>query len=422
MKYIYTFVLLCSLCLYAEENILEIKASTNQEKGAPKKVQLLLGVIGEATQPLDSCVKKLSADMAYSGQLHVTQKTFDLPKTKQEVTDLFAAGYPLVLFVQFLPQENSLEWRLYDAMEAEMVKGRKYGRTGPLHPRWAHGISQDIWPELSQEPGIFLTKIGYIKQLHKNRKYRSQVCIADFDGSHEKVLLDMPTVYVQLSFHPDIKNPRLLVSEFTPHGIRLLMVDFKGNKKTIFGSNRSIIGASLSTDAERVVYTESGDIWKYNHAAKSAAGKHQLLVKNELKCSSAILCPDDTVIYCSDYKIYRYDTTTEKSSLIVDNALAPACCFTKNKIAFSRRIKNTLQLMLFDEKTNLIKQLTFDAGNKSDCCFSPCGNYLIYCYEKNNRKKIATLCLLTKKQQILTPNNYSYSYPAWSPNYKDLQG
>ncbi len=422
MNYLFFIALSISFTLYAEESVLEIKASENQARQAQKKVMLLLGVIGDQEKKMDSFLKKLTHNISYSGQLAITQKAFTVPKTKEEVTDLFGAGYPLVLFLEFFPQENSVEWRLYDSMEAEMVKGKKYGRTGALQPRWAHGISCDIWPELSQDPGIFLTKIAYVKQLHSNRKYRSQICIADFDGSNEKVLLDMPTIYVQLSFHPDIKNPRLLASEFTPQGIRLLMIDFKGNKKVIFGNNRSIVGASLSSDAEKVVYTESGDIWKYNHTAHTQQKRHELIIQNEEKCSCATLCPDDSILYCSNYNIYRYDSKTKKNSCLLENGLAPAYSNASGKIAFSRRIKGIMQLLLYDNKTLKTEQLTYDSGNKSDSCFSPCGNYLLYCYEKNNKKNIANFCLITKKQQILTSSKHAFSYPAWSQSYKDLEG
>ena len=409
MNYLSLILLLFSLKMHTEEPILEIKASENQGRNTQKKVALLLGIIGDQEKKLDSFLQKLTQNISYSGQLAITEKAFSLPKTKEEVTDIFTAGYPLVLFMQFFPQENTLEWRLYDSMEAEMVKGKKYSRTGPLQPRWANGISCDIWPELSQEPGIFLTKIAYVKQLHTHRKYRSQICIADFDGSHEKILVDMPTIYVQLSFHPDIKNPRLLASEFTPSGIRLLMIDFKGNKKIIFGKDRSIVGASLSNDAEKVVYTESGDIWKYTQTPHNNAKKHELIIRNEQKCSSATLCPDDSILYCSDYKIYRYNPKTKTTICIIENGLAPAYARATQKIAFSRRIKG-------------IMQLTTDSSNKSDSCFSPCGNYILYCHEKNNKKNIANFCLVTKKQRTLTSGTYAFSYPAWSNSYKDLEG
>ena len=158
MNYPYFMLLLIFFKISTEEPVVEIKASENHNAQAPKKVTLLLGVIGDEQKELDFFLKKLTQNISYSGQLDLIQKKFLAPKTKEEVTDLFKAGYPLVLFLQFFAKENMLEWRLYDSIEAEMVKGKKYSRTGLLQPRWAHGISADIWPELCQEPGIFLSK------------------------------------------------------------------------------------------------------------------------------------------------------------------------------------------------------------------------------------------------------------------------
>lgn len=402
------------------EDLLEISSLQTHQASSYQKVKLLLGIIknkNEDTFGFDECIKQLQKNLSLSDQLNIIVKEFDIPKTKQEVTDLFVMGYPLVVFIDYLDKENELEWRLYDSMQAEMVKGGKYKSSKPLGAAWANAISQKMWPELSLQPGIFTTKIGYIKQLNTGQRYRSQVCIADFDGSNEQVLLDMQTIFVQLTFHPDPKRNCLFVSEFTQDGIKLLMVDFNGRKKTIFAQKRSIAGVSLSSTADRVVYIDSGDIWRYSYNNETKSGKHELLVQNDQKCSSAILCPDGNVLYCSDYVVYRYNYLTKESRPVLSNALAPTYCPANRNIVFSRRVKNYLQLMLFNEQENKTEQITFNEGNKSDSCFSPCGNYIIFCHEKRGKKMLSILCLATKKQRPLPLAGKHYSYPAWSPYY-----
>jgi len=405
------------------ESTIEIHAKKAGQQNS-KKVKLLLGIT-EDPEKSENLFKgfseKLSKNLEYGGQLEVSQRKFEHPKSKKEVIDFFDQGYPLVLFVNYLNKDNAVEWRLYDATQAEMVKGKKYGRTGQITPRWAHGVAQDLWPELSQEPGIFLTKIAYVKRLKgMSRKYRSQICLADFDGSNEKVLLDLPNIYVELSFHPDKNDPRLLVSEFTAEGARLIMLDFHGNKKVILGGDRSIMGASLSPKGDKAIYKDAGDIWRYRYDAKTRSANHEVVIRNKHKCSSATLCPNDDIIYCSDGKIYRYDAITGNSAKIIEDGIAPSYSPTQKKIAYSKRMGGTLQLMLHDEKSGTRTQLTFDSGNKSDSCFSPCGNYILFCHEKLNAKQIVSLALATRQRHKITLGQQYCSYPAWSPLYSDL--
>lgn len=402
------------------KNFIEIQAKKSDQNN-DKKIKLLLGVKENSEFFFENFSKKLTKNLEFGGQLEIVYKKFEHPKSKKEILDFFDQGYPLVIFIDYINKDNFLEWRLYDATQAEMVKGKKYGRTGNFATRWAHGVAQDLWPELSQEPGIFLTKIAYIKRLKiPGKKYRSQICLADFDGTNEKILLDVPNIYVELSFHPDINDPRLLVSEFTAEGARLLMLDFYGNKKVIIGGDRSIMGASLSQKANKVIYKDSGDIWRYTYDPSTRESKHEIVIKTKYKCSSATLCPNDDIIYCSDGKIYKHEASTNKSIKIIDDGIAPSYSSVQNKIAYSKRIKNILQLMIYDRNKNVHSQLTFDSGNKSDSCFSPCGNYIVFCHEKNNNKYIESLSLATKQRHNITSENSYCSYPAWSPLYTDL--
>jgi len=77
-----------------------------------------------------------------------------------------------------------------------------------------------------------------------------------------------------------------------------------------------------------------------------------------------------------------------------------------------------MQLFLYDFATNTHKQLTKDGGNKEECSWSPCGNYLAYSVEKGEMSRIVILNLLTSQVQYLTDESASRSYPIWSPLYQ----
>ena len=406
------------LSLDAQEPVIEIKASGTSAQAHTKKVKLLLAYKPDEHAGYKALIKELENALGWSGHLAISSKKMEAPQSKQEILQLVQDGYPLVLFMEYDATDNTIVWRLYDAIHADMVKGKKYGKKSVVSSDWAAGIAQELWPELLQEPGIFTTKLAYVRRLSKGRDYHSQICVTNYDGTDEKVILDMPTLYVELSFHPDAKAPRLLTSEFTFDGIRLIMLDLQGKRRTVLGGDKSIIGASLSDSADTVVYTESGNIWRYTHGKQKGSSQHTLLVRTLEKCSSARLCNDSKdIIYCSDNRIYRYKNSDKKSVLVTDNGIAPDYCATKKTILFSRRIKDAIQLFLLDEVTGKQQQLTFDSGNKTDARFSPCGNYLVFCHEKKNKKAITTLCIATGKRHTISKGTVSYGYPTWSPSY-----
>ncbi len=367
--------------LDTQDKIIEIKTTTKNSAEQNKKVKLLLAYQPEEDPGYQALIKHLEAALSWSGHLAVTSKKKGRPQTKQEILELVQEGYPLVLFIQYDPSDTSVEWRLYDAINADMVKGKKHKKMGKLDAESANALAQELWPELLQEPGFFKTKLAYIRRLSQGLKYRSHICLTNYDGTHEKIIYDKPTIYAELSFHPSIQAPRLLTSEFTFDGIQLIMLDFHGNRRSILGGDKAIIGASLSDCADTVLYTESGNIWRYTHGKKKGSSEHELLVCRPEKCSSARLCTDSKdCIYCSDNTIYRYKNSDKKIVTVIDNGIAPDYSAAKKAILFSRKINDSLQLFLLHELKEKPQQLTFDGGNKTDARFSPCGNYIVYCH------------------------------------------
>ena len=79
-----------------------------------------------------------------------------------------------------------------------------------------------------------------------------------------------------------------------------------------------------------------------------------------------------------------------------------------------------MQLMLYDTTKNTHSQLTFSPGNKEECSWSPCGNYLLFSQEEGAKSAIVSLHMQTKKTKVLTAAREICSYPAWSPVYAQL--
>jgi Tol biopolymer transport system component len=85
-----------------------------------------------------------------------------------------------------------------------------------------------------------------------------------------------------------------------------------------------------------------------------------------------------------------------------------------NKIAYCKLVGNTMQIFTYDLSTKQHKQVTFNPGNKDECCWSPCGNYVTFSIDNGKSSRIAIFNCITNEQIFLTGENQRCSYPSWS--------
>jgi Tol biopolymer transport system component len=99
--------------------------------------------------------------------------------------------------------------------------------------------------------------------------------------------------------------------------------------------------------------------------------------------------------------------------------VSPAYCQARHKIAYCKRINGVQQIFSYDLNTKEHIQLTTSAGDKDECSWSPCGNYLIFTQYTSKGSRIAIYSLIEQEINYLTPIGESWSFPAWSPCYEE---
>ena len=181
---------------------------------------------------------------------------------------------------------------------------------------------------------------------------------------------------------------------------------------------------SFSQDGKKVVYCASrGDGSCHVYYYENGALKR--LTHNRGNNVSPTFTEDGTkIFFCSDFQtgqpqIYCYDLQADFLERITQGGYcaAPSYCSTNEKVAYSKIVKGTMQLFIYDTHTKKHTQLTFDKGNKEECSWSPCGNYLLFSLENKDKCRIAMLNLLTNERRFITSEKEVCSYPAWSPIY-----
>ncbi len=369
-------------------------------------------------------VKKIAQNISLSGQYDVHVKSIEMPKKKSDIKNFSEQGFYLVIFVEQSFDKNFIEFRVYDSALGDMVKGKKI----EVCPDIADIISNYVWLELSGEQGVFGTKIAYVKRISNSRNsHKSAVCLSDITGKNELKIVRNSTINIKPQFVKINNILKLFYSEFTAGNVRLMSVMLNGTgKRPVFDFDGTIVGISCSPDGKSAAYCRSGDIWHYTYESNTKKSFHKKIVHDFGNSSCPNLLPNGDIIFGSDYgktcSIYicknnlaNLDQKINPEKLNISGyCVAPNWCPVNNKIVYSKRVDNNMQLFTYNLNNNKEEQITYNSGNKIDACWSPCGNYLLFCYQNNKTSRIARIHTVVKEIEFVTPESDFCSYPAWA--------
>lgn len=416
--------------------------------------------------------KIIKSCLELSGQCAVTIRQGDAPKTNAEIKNFKNEGFPFVLFIRAIknngtnissniskhissennldanlskPADIDLDIRLYDTCEGLMLKGKRLAglnlsstKDKPINGFYK--FLQELWSDLMGEKGPYNSLIAYIKrEKNSNNSTISSFYLCSPDGLYHKKIMDLPGAYVGLYWHPS--EQRLYCSEFARYNVRLISFDLLGKKNIILDKAGTSAGISFDKSASnKAVYCRSGDLWLYEHDPKLKKGIHKKIISNDGKNMYPILLSNGDIIFGSDSQtlkanaqakntkpilntkspaIYRY-IAKDKSviPLVIDGyALAPAYCQATGDLAYVKKVNGVLQIFKYNTKNGQTQQITSDAGNKSDPCWSFCGNYLVFCHQMGKNSRIAFINTnIGKRKYITSPGEYCLS-PSWSNEF-----
>ena len=97
-------------------------------------------------------------------------------------------------------------------------------------------------------------------------------------------------------------------------------------------------------------------------------------------------------------QIYAYSIDDKRCDRLTQGGYcaSPSYSCASNKIVYCKIVQGTTQLFVYDCATKHHTQLTTDSGNKEECIWSPCGNYVIFSHQKGKKTVIQMLNLLSK--------------------------
>lgn len=424
----YALLVLAIICCIVTINSIDCSQDVAVHNATTAKMGILIGSIGH-NKTITDMVDVLQRDMQASDQFYTKKHIFNTaPKNAQEITTFFPQGYHFVLIINNGRQKHTLEYRLYDATTGSMITQASgaYQKKGKSIQGWAHHIADKMWPIITGEQSMFSSKIAYCKQAsHESGVPVKYICVSDHDGSHEQVIVQVPTVNVAPRWNNDAHNPLILYSEYTNTNVRLVAVNTHKKRKVVSDFDGINMQPEFSADGSMVVYCAShGD--GCCHIYQFTKNGLVPLIVNDGNNVSPTLADDGHVMYfCSDFQtgspqIYVYYTDTKMVQRITNGGYcaSPAYCQKRKQLVYAKMMNGQMQLFLYDEDSKKHTQLTWSVGNKEECCWSPCGNYIAYAYTQGRNSRIAILNLITKQERFITPVTACCSYPAWSVCYE----
>lgn len=421
-------LLLCTTRLIADEvqeaSCMTIDVSAKEHA----KLNLFIGLVGKSSAQMREIVSIIKKDLEFSQQFNVTTQIVEAVHSKKMIESIFQQGYPLAIFLNESDDKNSIEYRVYDTTQVAMLKGSKYTKRGDVLRGWAHNVSDTLWSTLSGQEGFFSTKIAYAKDIHRPRKKKIKyIYVADYDGSNEQELVSVPTVSIAPRWNNDSKSPTLFYSEYTNSNVRLVSVSMKKKRKVASNFDGINMLPAFSADGKNVAYCAShgdGNCQLYYHVN----GAFKKITNNQGNNVSPTFSADGASLYfCSDFQtgkpqIYCYDIKHDTLERLTQGGYcaSPNYCGAHHKLAYSKIVGGVMQLCTYDVSTKKHTQVTFDAGNKEEASWSPCGNFLLFSHELNDKSRIALLNTITNNYQYITPEKQGCSYPSWSPVYHEF--
>jgi len=367
---------------------------------------------------LEDVAERIRTDLAFSEQFEVMVQKHAVVPSKEKMKQI---GAPLALFI--IDAGKALNWWLYDTLGPTMIKAQRSAKRGASWRWWAHNLADAVWPVLTGKESSFSSKIAYCKDTKQSKAVRRTtcLCVADFDGTNERSVVDLPTVNVAPRWNRDSANPLLFYSEYTRGNVRLMAVDHDGGRRKISNFDGINMLPAFSCNGEKVVYCASRDDTTCQLYLCQNNKLEKLTHNSGTNISPALDSDGSMLFYCSDAdlqspQIYCMNLVDRTCKRLTNGGSHGSLSFSTRRglLAYTKRVDGIVQVFTYNPKTNNHTQLTFDQTNKHECSWSPCGNRLIFAVMRGNSGRLACLDLATKRQHYLTNQSVSACYSSCS--------
>ena len=297
--------------------------------------------------------------------------------------------------------QMTVQFRLWDVYGQTQQFAMAYAVPTPLNwRRLAHKVADDIFLQLTGDPGYFDSRVVFVSKTPGDEPFRGRLAIMDQDGANAEFLLSGFTAVINPRFSPTeqvilygayIQDPRYPSATL----LRTYLYDIATGRQEILaeGKGQLDFSARFSPDGRSIVFSRAQggntDIYMIDLATR----KQTRMTNDSAIETSPSFSPDGKMI------VYQSDRGSSKQLYIMNADRSPMVCprggGTKSDSC----------------------RITFDGGGYSfsDPVWSPRGDWIAFSRQGGGQFVIGVLQKDGSGLRILT-DGYQDESPTWSPN------
>ncbi len=396
--------------------------------GAVLTIEITQGVEGalpiavppfQGASPLD-IAGVVRADLARSGRFRPMKSPspgvpLDLTPFRERGAESLVVGE-----VKATPQGYEVSFRLFDAVQGEMLLGHRFAPVPGTRLRAvAHRISDMVYEKLLGEPGAFSTRIAYIAE--EGGRYALKV--ADADGYNDRTVLESEAPLLSPAWSPDGRDIAYVSLE--GEGSQVFIQDLATGKRRRVSAYPGLNSApAFSPDGRYLALTLSKDGDPEIYLINIATRRLRRLTDNPAIDTEPAFSPDGRYIYFTSdrggtpqiYRIPREGGEARRITFEGDYNASPDVSPDGRALALVHRSRGRYRIALLDLDTLALSELTEGPLDESPS-FAPNGSMILYSVHGGT---LAAVSRDGRVRQRLLLSGGDAREPAWSPFLEEM--
>jgi TolB protein len=332
-------------------------------------------------------------------------KMYEIKEVDLLAWQRLGADYLVKLEAEFPSDKIRVRWRLIDTIRQQKITN---GIITQPKKEWrvlGHEIANNIVRALTGEPGIFLTKICYIKKIGDAK----EVFMSDFDGANEIQLTRTGTINLSPVFNPNMDE--VYFTSYMEGDPKLFKVNINSKKTNKVADYKGLAAApAISPDGNKIACVLSKDGNSEIYVMDLNGRIIKRLTRHRAIDSAPTWSPDGRMIaFSSDRsgspQIYLMDSDGLNVRRLTYESRyndSPIWSARGDRITFVSRTKYGRFDLASIDTTGLDYRILTEIGMNENPHFAPDGKHIVFSSTRLSSGDIFTMDITGRNQRRIT--------------------